>query len=389
MEPEVEVRRKLLIAARHPYTVVRRFVDSWVKIYTGRSFTPAGDRREVVCEATSTDLEQWTKREDNPILRPDAATDQLDSFRDPYVYRDPVTGDFVMLVTTAQRDGLPRRSGALARARSSDLITWRRDGYFWAPGATFDLECADLFRIGAWWYLIFSTAERTHYRMSRDPDGPWLIPADDLFDDHWFYAAKTAIVGGDRVLFGWLADAEPPRDDGSRVWGGSLISRRLSQADDGSLRIAVAPASPGTEPAGGHRTMLDATNAFRTAPLAPANDVAMELPITVPTHGRFGMMLRTDPALSVGYRLSLDVGAQSMSWSVITPRGEVLVAQRPCRLDPGEQTVMQVTVADSVVDIIVAGSALCARAFDSRYQGSLVWAENTDLSFGEPRNLDR
>ena len=62
-------------------------------------------------------------------------------------------------------------------------------------GLYFTHECPDLFRMGEWWYLVFSEfSERcvTRYRMARSLAGPWLAPAEDTFDGRAFYAAKTA-----------------------------------------------------------------------------------------------------------------------------------------------------------------------------------------------------
>ena len=41
--------------------------------------------------------------------------------------------------------------------------------------------CPEVFQMGGWWYLVFSTfSDRftTHYRMARTLDGPWGIPTD-------------------------------------------------------------------------------------------------------------------------------------------------------------------------------------------------------------------
>ena len=70
----------------------------------------------------------------------------------------------------------------------------------------FTHECPDLFKMGDWWYLLFSEFTdlvRTRYRMSRSLSGPWIIPERDDFDGHAFYAAKTASDGNKRFIFGW------------------------------------------------------------------------------------------------------------------------------------------------------------------------------------------
>lgn len=353
--------------------------------YTGRSFTPAGDRREVVCEATSTDLVTWRKREESPVLSPDPLTDELDAFRDPHVYRDPTTGEYAMLVTATDAAGLPRRSGALALAYSSDLVTWRRDGYFWNPHASVNLECADIFAIGDWWYLVFSTAEHTYYRRSRSPRGPWAMPPDDRFDGRWFYAGKSAQIGTERVLFGWLADRTPGRDDGLRSWGGTLISRPLRQRADGSLAVGPLPRAVVAENCGAEGAPvvqpLSANDGFKAVHAVSCHDLVLEVQLAVPSAGRFGVIARSNERLTTGYRLSFDVARKTMSWSNITHVGETQVVSRPCRLEPGQPIAVQLTLVGSVVDVVAAGSALCARAFDSSAEMGYVWAEACDLQF--------
>jgi hypothetical protein len=66
---------------------------------------------------------------------------------------------------------------------------------FWSPGLYYTHECPDLFKMGDWWYLVYSTfTERsvTHYRMSRSLHGPWQAPENDTFDGRAYYATKSA-----------------------------------------------------------------------------------------------------------------------------------------------------------------------------------------------------
>ena len=65
-----------------------------------------------------------------------------------------------------------------------------------------------LFQMGEYWYLIFSTFSdqfTTHYRIGKSPNGPWIIPEDDVFDTRSDYAIKTASDGKRRYAFGWIA----------------------------------------------------------------------------------------------------------------------------------------------------------------------------------------
>ena len=51
----------------------------------------------------------------------------------------------------------PLGGGAAPRsARRRDLKSWEVREPFWTPGLYFTHECPDLFRMGDWWYLVFS-----------------------------------------------------------------------------------------------------------------------------------------------------------------------------------------------------------------------------------------
>src|SRR5262249_13307817 len=124
------------------------------------------------------------------------------------------------------------------------LEHWALREPLWAPELYITHECPDLFRIGEWWYLLYSTySERsvTHYRMSRSLQGPWLAPAVDTFDARAYYAAKSAGVGHQRYLFGWLPTRTHEKDDGEWNWGGQLVVHELLQGPEGLLALR-APA---------------------------------------------------------------------------------------------------------------------------------------------------
>ena len=64
----------------------------------------------------------------------------------------------------------------MARLISDDLTHWTPVAPLWDPHRFVTQECPELFRIGDWWYLVYSEfTDRfvTRYRMSRSPEGPW------------------------------------------------------------------------------------------------------------------------------------------------------------------------------------------------------------------------
>ena len=54
--------------------------------------------------------------------------------------------------------------------------------------------------------------------MSRTPDGPWIAPDDNQFDNRAYYAAKSASDGSRRFLFGWNPTKEHNVDEGHWQW---------------------------------------------------------------------------------------------------------------------------------------------------------------------------
>ena len=125
---------------------------------------------------------------------------------------------------------------------SKDLKDWKLQEPIYAPSLYFTHECPDMFKIGDWWYLIFSefTGDMvTRYQMSKSSKGPWITPKDDKFDTRAYYAAKTASDGHKRYLFGWLATRAADVNNGNWQWGGCLVVHELYQREDGTLAIHV------------------------------------------------------------------------------------------------------------------------------------------------------
>ena len=208
--------------------------------------------RQVICHATSPDLLHWTQIPAHDF-EPDPVYYDVPDWRDPAVFWNEEEGLYWMLI--AARSHSPyNRSGCVGLCVSTDLESWTARPPLYAPDLyTSALECADLFQIGDWWYLIYSTySDRfvTHYRMARSPKGPWLTPAEDTFDGRAFYAAKTASDGQRRYLFGWnptrtedLFGWNPPvyagRDFNTWDWGGNLIVHEIVQNWDGTLGVRL------------------------------------------------------------------------------------------------------------------------------------------------------
>lgn len=135
---------------------------------------------------------------------------------------------------------------------------------FYTPALYYAHECPDLFRIGDWWYLLFSEFTdlvATRYLMSRSLKGPWITPDRDNFDGHAFYAAKTASAGNKRYIFGWNPTRKDCKDDDTLFsytffqagytvpmnskdastwdWAGNLMVHEIHQEENGELTVRV------------------------------------------------------------------------------------------------------------------------------------------------------
>ena len=215
--------------------------DTYYIFYTGHNphFERDGRGAQKVLMAKSKDLIHWEKEKDF-ILAPNDPNLEQNDFRDPFVFYE--NGEYVMVLTGRMKNApLLQCKGVLLSLRSKDLINWKMDEKpFYNPQAYYAHECPDIFKIGEWWYLIFSEfSDRyvTTYRMSKSLDGEWITPKHNTFDGHAFYAAKTASDGKRRLLFGWNPTKEGDDDNRYWQWGGNIVPHELVQNDDGTLSV--------------------------------------------------------------------------------------------------------------------------------------------------------
>ncbi|WP_424768412.1 hypothetical protein [Paenibacillus sp. sgz302251] len=216
--------------------------NTYHAFYTGHNwkFPDQGKPKEAMMHATSTDLSTWTKLPEHTFVAPEGY--EIHDFRDPYVFYDEEAGEYRMLVS-ARQVGV---GGVLAVFASKDLAAWevREPLEIEVASSFFMLECADIFRSGDKWYLVFSEfsdRKATHYRVSDSIDGPWLLPedGDDLFDGRAFYAAKTGMLGDNRYLFGWVPTRNMEKDFMNWDWAGNLVAHQLVTHPDGTLGVTV------------------------------------------------------------------------------------------------------------------------------------------------------
>lgn len=218
--------------------------------YTAHSPNPAstGGINEAIMVATSKDFVNWEKNRELLITGGDrySSTD----FRDPFVFEGE-DGQFHMLVSTRENG-----KGVLAEYTSSDLLDWTSAGVFMTMMWDRFYECPDLFKMGQWWYLVYSeqhdAVRRVQYFKGRSLDelkactandaGIWPDNHEGFLDSRGLYAGKTASNGTDRYIWGWCATRSGNDNLGNNDWAGNLVAHKIIQHEDGSLSLGEIPA---------------------------------------------------------------------------------------------------------------------------------------------------
>ena len=199
--------------------------------------------------ATSPDGKVWTK---NPlfVLRGNDYGYSQNDFRDPQVFKGD-DNQYHMLISTTNG------KGCIAEFVSSDLQNWTSNGIFMTMMWDRFYECPDVFKMGDWWYLIYSeqhaAIRRVQYFKGRtlaelkactaNDAGIWPDNHEGYLDSRGFYAGKTASDGVDRYIWGWCPtrtgkdNTHTGNDKEEPEWAGTLVAHKLIQHADGTLSL--------------------------------------------------------------------------------------------------------------------------------------------------------
>lgn len=259
-------------------------------------------------------------------------------WRDPFVFYHEKERKYWMLLAAREKDGGRLRGGCIALCKSEDMEHWTYEKPFFAPHMYVTMECPELFYMGGWWYLVFSTFNDrfvTHYRMARKIDGPWLIPEDDLFDARADYAVKTASDGEKRYAFGWIPSKRGNCDFGPWEWGGTMVFHEIVQNPESGELTARAPegvssyynkVEPVGEPKGiwcsvkqsGGEAGWTVEVPMYGAALAPVpeDSFSYEIEFRVEQCHEFGIALHVDEGLEEGYFLRMDPFRRQIAWDM-------------------------------------------------------------------------
>ena len=201
--------------------------------YSTKILHENGRVTQHVCTSTSEDCIHFVKSKENPIVDPPSDYDPC-HFRDPHVFQDE-SGMFHMLVASKTLAHATKKGhGCIAHLTSKDLKTWTNEPPFLVPDTAHVPECPDYFYWNGYYYLTFLAYWQMHYRVSKEPFGPWLKPEVDTFDGRAAAAFKTGCFAPDRRLaVGFVRWRD--RDDGPWPYAGNLLFREIVQQKDGTL----------------------------------------------------------------------------------------------------------------------------------------------------------
>lgn len=269
-------------------------------LYTAHSPNPATTAgvNEAVMLATSKDFRVWEKN--RTLLLKGGERYSNTDFRDPFVFKGD-DNKFHMLVSTRQKG-----KGVLAEYVSDNLLDWTDAGVFMTMMWDRFYECPDLFKMGEWWYLVYSeqhdAVRRVQYFKGRtlaelkactaNDAGIWPDSHEGFLDSRGFYAGKTASNGTDRYIWGWCATKAGNNNLGNSDWAGNLVAHKLIQHADGTLTLGEVPAIASSFT--GKKNVEDFTLNGETSRLIPRLGVENRMSFKVTTSNpwdKFGISL--------------------------------------------------------------------------------------------------
>lgn len=296
-----------------------------------------GKSIQSVMRAKGRDLYHLENDEDFLFTADDSIYESFD-WRDPYVFFHEEENCYYMLLAARIKNGGGLRGGCIGLCKSKDMETWTHEKPFFDPHMYITMECPEVFKMGKWWYLVFSTfSDRfvTHYRMAESLQGPWIIPEDDVFDARANYAIKTASDGEKRYAFGWVPTRKGNCDFGSWEWGGTMIFHQLVQNKENGM-LKVRPPK-GVEEYYNSQTSLPPAeetwcslraDKLETAMYGaalwriPKDCFSMEMDITINQCHEFGIVLHADKGLEKGYFLRMNPFSRQAAWDMWPRAGQ-------------------------------------------------------------------
>ena len=268
-------------------------------------------------------------------------------FRDPHVFFNTEDGKYWMLVSaqTSAKKAVVLKFTTTNPASGN----WTVENPIYTTSSSENyimLECPDLFKMGNYWYLVFSenwsNNSGTHYRIAYSPNGPWTTPANDKLDGSYFYAAKTVSDNTDRYLVGWTARKVPESNTGGKAWAGNLLTHKLVQNSDGTLAVKSISALSsvfgqtaslsveritGNASQNGNNFNLSSNSQVTFGKLQKANQISFTL--NASASGKSGLILAQDNDGKNGFKISFEPSANRIASYVKNDGNEDYVDSYP------------------------------------------------------------
>lgn len=347
-------------------------------IYTGYNqyYYAQGKLPSIPMLATSTDLIHW-ERTGKGICYPQEGYDVRD-WRDPYVFYDEESEEYVLILGTRKIDGKKIRTGAIVYFTSKDFENWEFGGDLWYPKRFEMTEMPDMFKIGDWWYLVYTEyadKTKTRYRMSKSLKGPWIAPVDDAFDGRAFYAARTATNGKERYLFGWVPTKWGEDERNQWQWAGTLVVHEVYQREDGTLGVRIPKTV--SEAFQNRKELLDAPLVLESQDALEEAYLTHELKDSFKFESKFKvsegtryieLRLFEDAETQDTYQYQLALGEDRLLFDHVPNHGGFIYMnkglERPIHIDPEKEYTLELIVDGQIPTLYIDGVALNARMYE-------------------------
>ena len=207
-------------------------------------YTSIGDRppEQWLAIPDDDDLIKWKKHPANPILTPAIhGAVKVNEWRDPFLFREAATAYMVCGGNLQETGG--RAAVQLYEATSESLTRWKYRGpvFEYRDREVYNIECPNLFRLGAKWVLLISPEKPCEYFVG-DLDfarAKFIPETHGILDAGRSYASNISFDNRGRCIL-WLwgrTDTNPVRG-----WNNVMaLPRILSIGADGYLRQSPAP----------------------------------------------------------------------------------------------------------------------------------------------------